>query len=545
MSLAVSLALQPEGGPAMAPLADLAPYELPRPAGPETDFVLRLPLRSDATLRIGVAAFDQAGGRGCMLALGHAAHLYRTTIQDDVVTIALNTQREDVASGCPDAARIVAITPTTLAVSGNETLQVRGWGFAPGARIVLNGVVLETRYISGGLLEATVPPSPRYQQVPLEVAQPDGTTLRYTQLRYLARKLAFESQGELQLGGAYESEVADLDGDGRLDIVFYSDAFEDVVELKVALQRTPFKFDVTTLPCSNDLSSLRLRDMDRDGDIDIVAASLFDPMFDVYVNDGRGGFSRQRFSIGAAVSFVGSMHVVDLSGDGAPEVLLVDDSTKMYTFPNDGQGSFSVATRQDMALTASHYHTAVTSFDYDLDGRQDLVFLGSYHLAVLRNPTLPLPTTDTTVQEIMFETDLFETDVTGDIDGDAIPDLLFSDAAAGLVLLPSVGPQVRKPLEIAPSCVSFYVGAADIDGDGRVDLATACEGGGEIQILLQGEALRFALSDDALRLTDDIEFWSLRLADLDGDNKPDLIVSMSAGFNPDARKVYVFRNVSR
>lgn len=270
-------------------------------------------------------------------------------------------------------------------------------------------------------------------------------------------------------------------------------------------------------------------------------------------NDGRGKFTKQSYPTGLTFAGLVSLHALDITGDGALDVLIDSDAESLYAFINNGQGGFSAATRQMTTLTEENYSSDVTSFDFDLDGEKDIVLVGSNTLTVLSKPGPVLPKNDQAITPFDLTFYIGGPFQTADVDGDGITDLVIGDEVGTPYVLPSAGGKMRTPVAVEDSCPTLTFAAGDINGDGTTDVINACEVGGEIEFALQSPAppqsplgLRsFSVAETKLQLGEETQYWSLRLFDLDGDNKPELIITASADIYADALQVYVYRNISQ
>lgn len=271
-----------------------------------------------------------------------------------------------------------------------------------------------------------------------------------------------------------------------------------------------------------------LGDFDGDGHTDAVYGFATGLGVMALLGDGAGGFTRPILTLVPSVPGAGgavSMVAADLNGDGRLDVATSDFATGPAVFLGLGDGRFTATSLGGEIATGG-----LDVGDFDGDGHLDL--------AVARRAFSGIPT-----QVLVYRGDgsgTFATPVVwsvpallyprgvvaADLDGDGRDDLAVADEfgdAVGVVLgSAGLALAFRGPF---PACDgTLDVDAGDLNGDGRIDLVTACSAGRNA-VLLGNGAGAFAA---AQLLDGPRQATSVALADLDADGRLDLA---SSGWN--------------
>ena len=289
----------------------------------------------------------------------------------------------------------------------------------------------------------------------------------------------------------YGIAIADMDGDGKIDIVVVNSGSSSLWVFKntsatggVISFAAPVSLTTTANP-----KNLLIADMDGDGKADIITAPNDNNIIDVFRNTSTVGAvsftTKQSLGIGGNTqALIGS----DLDGDGKPELIgsVGGGITILQNNSHIGTISFVLAVNFSTHTLA----TGIAVGDIDGDGKTDIAVTnaGVNNVSVLVNTS--------TVGTVAFATEVnFPTGTTptsvaiNDINGDGKPDLVVGNNAANTVSVlqssSSVGAlsfnaAVNYPTGVSPTAVV----SADFDGDGRPDLAITNGTDGTISTLL-------------------------------------------------------------
>lgn len=190
-------------------------------------------------------------------------------------------------------------------------------------------------------------------------------------------------------GGPYEVAIADLDGDGKPDlIVGNSDNGTTAIFQNATTPGTlssnsflPY-FEMAT---GSGASSLAIADLDGDGKLDVVVCAVQSDYFSVFRNVSTGGvLSANSFAPHVDFGMPGWSHtpaVADFNGDGKPDLAGVGElPSDLGIFQNvSSPGSFtssSFAPRVDFGTGWNPW--GIAAGDLDGDGRADIVFANQY-----------------------------------------------------------------------------------------------------------------------------------------------------------------------
>lgn len=311
----------------------------------------------------------------------------------------------------------------------------------------------------------------------------------------------------------FDVAAGDVDGDGDIDLVVGND--HDPNQLLLNDGRGSFedatvgRLTTPTVPPPNSFFAnatyaVDLADIDGDGDLDLLLCNDHNLPNRVHVNNGAGVFtdvtatalpSNQNYSVDQVVA--------DFDGDGDVD-WFVNNSGGNRLYLNNGAGVFTDAS-SNLPAGGDFFVRNSSAVDVDQDGDLDLLLNTTYDNGVpqiLRNnglgafglTLLPMP--------------LFGPTIAADLDGDGTIDLTTEGGKfyRGLGNLSFAAPQ-----QLAQSPKA----AADLDLDGDLDLL------GEAVVMRNDLPAGFA-SVPTPDLTF-VTFGGFAIADLDGDQDLDFV----------------------
>jgi hypothetical protein len=269
-------------------------------------------------------------------------------------------------------------------------------------------------------------------------------------------------------GSVWNVAVADLDMDGRLDLLA-ADINTNVVHVLLGNGDGTLQAPVDHLTVGRP-RALAVSDLNGDGKLDVAAVNVGGRSLSILIGNGTGQLSfLTNYFVGGSL---GRITVGDFDEDGIPDLATL---TPLSLFFGNGDGTFrSETSYSDLA------GNGVKAADLNSDGHLDLVVAPGQILfgdgKGKFQPPRMLPATNDA-----------ETIATADFNGDGKLDLvLSSETSSGITFVMGAGDGTFGATNFYETGYIFTTSVAvgDFNGDGKPDVAAANYGGMSLTIFM-------------------------------------------------------------
>ncbi len=324
--------------------------------------------------------------------------------------------------------------------------------------------------------------------------------------------------------------ISDLDGDGKTDLIV-SKSTSIVANQGMHLYRNTSSGTAITYASPVYLSTGYIEsavgDLDGDGKTDLVVIS--DEVLDIFKNNSQPGvISFARVSSPSTPLIPRQVSIADIDGDGKLDIITNSGFSNSTTLYRNISEPGSIKFMAGLKIYGYAGDRNIIYTDLDGDAKPDLVFAAGI---ILRNKS--------TTGNIQFDAPILAPGFThsylasGDIDGDGKTDLVSGDLYGSRVVV--------FPNNSSPGNISFLpemeyhatsrpegIQVADLDGDGKLDIATALENFklGVLKNISTPSDVSF-LPNQGYTSGNFSGTQQLQIADLNGDGKNDVVIISS------------------
>ena len=351
----------------------------------------------------------------------------------------------------------------------------------------------------------------------------------------------FETQPEIRVGGtpAFVS-VADVNGDGRLDIIspnggtrHETDPLDPALRsndtLSVLLNMgteaggaVTFQ-DLPVIATDGFPFAVGIADFNGDGKPDLASAHRNDDSVRLQLGNGFGTFGAEASFAAGDTAY--AMAVADLNGDGRPDVAVTNrNAGTVSVLLGKGNGTF----QPQIVIPVGQRPLTIQISDVNRDLHPDILVgnADDNTVSVLLgrgDGTFSFPASAASAavkRPVLF--------AVGDLSGDGHPDIVTANSSNGSVsvLLGATGGsfQPNQVLDVGEQPIGAAM--ADFNGDGKLDLVVTNKANDTVSVLLARSAGGFEIQETFPVGTKPLY---VATADLNGDNRPDIVVTNNTG----------------
>lgn len=234
----------------------------------------------------------------------------------------------------------------------------------------------------------------------------------------------------------------------------------------------------------NGPQSVKLADIDADGDLDVFSAGAWDDRFYYHRNNGQGQFDT--FVVSDSVNNPARIEVMDVNGDSNLDLLTtssLDDSLRWFDVNGIQSTEYLIDNQLDGAL-------ALTVDDLNDDGLDDIIvgsYFGNKISAFYNNGSAQFIRQDLATEKVKPTVV-----ATTDIDNDNDTDIVFNAAHDKNVwLLKNTANQFQELLVYQGNDIIKGLSLADVNVDGYLDVIAVSDQTGTIHVSTNRQGMGF------------------------------------------------------
>lgn len=295
---------------------------------------------------------------------------------------------------------------------------------------------------------------------------------------------SFASKIDIPTGNVpFGVAISDIDSDGKLDIIITNTSSFSITIFRNSGISGTIVFNRVDLPAQNpDL--VVTGDLNKDGKPELIVTNFVAHSISVYKNNSTPGTvsfaPRTDYGTG---QFPNDVALTDIDGDSWQDVVVTNkESDFVSIFKNNGGTSLIVNNGLIKGIDAN----SIMMADIDLDGKPDLGITKGNAISIFRNISTTGNMAFSTAQDFPTADNPKGIKI-ADLDGDQKPDVAVSCGANVVSVLKnnSTGNTIalQPKFDIATGDAPYDLCIADLDGDNKPDMATVNQGDNTISLL--------------------------------------------------------------
>ncbi|CAF0980985.1 unnamed protein product [Rotaria sordida] len=281
--------------------------------------------------------------------------------------------------------------------------------------------------------------------------------------------------------------TADVNGDSKIDIIAANNGADNVGVLLNTGTGT-FSGQVTYATGSSSYPcSVAAADVNGDTHLDIIVLNYFSHNVGVFFNTGTGTFGAQMTYSTGSNSYPYSVAVVDVNGDSKIDIIVANsNAANIGVLLNTGIGTFVAQVSYTTGTSSYPYSVAVA--DVNGDSKVDIIVANANadNVGVLLNTG-----TGTFAAQMSYTTGASSSPyyvVTTDVNGDTYLDIIVANKDSdkfGVFLNTGNGTFIGQvTYSTGSASQAYFVAAADLNGDTRVDIIVANRNANNVGVFL-------------------------------------------------------------